>query len=133
MSFMNASRALNESAAYLADFFSDLHYGDHGDSINNCTSMQHDPCYKGGLISETLCAKEKLLSRVNWHLCLEILAKVKKLSEIEPPLKMSGKKVIFLLVKKIVEMVYFATVLKLIKTDLFFKQRPVSRNTWNKL
>ena len=46
---------------------------------------------------------------------------------------MSGKKVIFLLVKKIVEMVYFVTVLKLIKTDLFFKQRPVSRNMWNKL
>ena len=46
---------------------------------------------------------------------------------------MSGKKVIFLLVKKIVEMDHFVTVLKLIKTDLFFKQRPVSRNMWNKL
>ena len=57
----------------------------------------------------------------------------KKHSEIEPPLKMFGKKVIFLLVKKIVEMDHFATVLKLIKTDLFFKQRPVSKNMWNKL
>ena len=46
---------------------------------------------------------------------------------------MSGKRVIFLLVKKIVEMDHFATVSKLIKTDLFIKQRPVSKNMWNKL
>ena len=62
MLFMNASRALNESAAYLADFFSDLHYGGHGHSINNCTSMQHDPCYKGGLISETLCTNVQFIT-----------------------------------------------------------------------
>ena len=40
------SRALNESSAYLADFISDLHYGGYGRSINNCTTMQNDPCYK---------------------------------------------------------------------------------------
>ena len=66
MLFMNASRALNESAAYLADFFSDLHSGDHGHSINNCTSMQHDPCYKGGLISEKLCINVQFISYSIW-------------------------------------------------------------------
>ena len=37
---------MNEASAYLAEFLSDLHYGGQGHSINNCTLMHYDPCYK---------------------------------------------------------------------------------------
>ena len=37
-------QALNESAHYLAEFFSDLHFSKLH-SINNCTHLSHDPCY----------------------------------------------------------------------------------------
>ena len=44
-SMMENHQALIDSTNYLAGFLSDLHYSDLH-SINNCTKLVNDPCYK---------------------------------------------------------------------------------------